>query len=120
MKTYVTDKAILIAEGNYTYEVLKGKDDQELQEKARQWLKTYKNAISAINEGDVINHIWVVVDRTMPKIEPSDRLLLMEPGDQALVVRKCPASYIQNAKRNPGEPTPRVREWEYGILKRIS
>lgn len=112
MKTYVTDDAVLISEGDYTYKLLK-------EDEARQWFETHKSWISAIpNEGDEVRQIKTVLRK--PEFESNNRLLVMEPGDEALVVRICPVQPSQKTQRAANEPVPRMREreWEYGILKR--
>jgi hypothetical protein len=96
---YILDDPELTGPGKYNYRWIK-------REEMSDWLKQGPWSIRMCNEG-VAKHLKSILGQEIP-VNPSPRWV-MEPGDEALIVRKIAA------ERDPG----REEQWEYGIMKRL-
>ncbi len=107
---YILDDPELTGPGKYIYRWIK-------REEMADWLKQGPWSIRLSNEG-IAKHLKSILRQEIP-LNPSPRWV-MEPGDEALVVRKI-ATERDPGRLEKGQNVPVINEeqWEYGIIKRV-
>ncbi len=102
---YVTDQAVVWAEGRYQYLRLD-------REAAQNWLRR-ELWVSRLKDDDARQHLWIELRpefRQLEDTQPSLGPVILGPGDEALVIRRN-----ESLPQSAGPPHAGV-VWEYGLL----
>lgn len=107
---YILDDPELTGPGSYNYRWI-------TREEMTNWLKQGPWSIRMRNE-EVVKYLKSILKQEVP-IARSSRWV-MEPGDEALIVRRAPAVPVhETVEKGQKAPVISEEQWEFGILKRV-